>query len=501
MTRWLVFLCCLPALCLAGELDRRLSNGARLEATKCWFEIPFGRAVECARFHPSSQIESHPVRLPVVIIRATGEGRRPSPILYFPGGPGAPTGLREGSEIDGWWYWTVAARWPHDIVLFDVRGAGLSEPQLQCPEVLAADRDALGRVLSSQEDAKLLRQSAASCFHRLQREGLDPAGFSTPAHVRDAGELMELLGGNDWNLYGISYGTRLAMQVARSFPQRLRSIILDSAYPPEVNGLLSRPRQFDRALDSVLNYCATEADCAKTKPDLQEQLREVMLRLGREPVLLQVKRSPVTDAVAFRLNDYRFLWMLFLDSYQPRYHPLAVPAIQGAFRGNYDASRALAAGYVDELLDEGFSDGVYFATICAEDFPGVQRAAYLAQAHRYPRVERYVSSEWDENVCHDWTPAPVPLSYLKPVQLRVPTLFLSGRSDAATLPEWSPRALRGFSQGSYVAFESSSHAVTWENHCAMAVAWEFLQDPAHWKIPPCLTERERKEAIRPARAP
>jgi pimeloyl-ACP methyl ester carboxylesterase len=500
--RWLGLLLCVPAVCTSGELDRSLQSGAQLAATKCWFEIPAGRAVECAHFRPSQQIPGHPVRLPVVIIRSTGEGRRASPILYLPGGPGAPTGLREGREISGWWNWMSAARWPHDIVLFDMRGVGLSEPKLDCPEVIAADRAALPRPISPLEDARMLRQSAASCYRRLRAEGLDPAGFSTEAHVRDAHELMQLLGDRQWNLYGISYGTRLAMQLARRHPEHIRSIVLDSAYPPEVNGLLSRPGQFDRALELLVSYCATDRECAKSQPALRQQLGEVLRRLGREPVMLQVKQAFASEAVAFKLTDYRFVWMLFLDSYQPRYRPLAVPAIQGAFEQDYRASQALAADYVAELLDEGFSEGVYFATTCAEDFPSASRKAYLAELRRHPRVEPYVGPEWDENVCHDWTPVALPADYSAPVLSTVPTLFLSGRSDAATLPEWSIRAVQGFKGGNYVAFEGSSHAVTWENHCAMAVVWEFLKEPGGgWSMPPCLTPREVKEAIRPAGRP
>lgn len=465
------------------------SHSARLQPVQCWFDVPSSRQLDCAYFYPS-QVSGEPaVRLPVVMIRAQAQGRRNSPILFLPGGPGMPARL-DSVGIEGWLNWVSSARWPHDLVLYDPRGTGLSQPLLDCPEIRWRDQQDLLRDLSAEEDLKGLQRSAAECYGRLARSGFRAEDYSTPRQVQDAVELMASLGGQDWNLYGISYGSRLALQVLRQQPDRVRSLVLDSVYPPEINGLSSRPAQFMRAWEDLLAYCRSNPQCDAAHPMLDKRLDTLFAQLASTPIELSVPLWP-DGSMELLLNDYRLLWMLFLEGYQPRYQPRLIPAIEAAVAGNFEPWVPIAADYLRDWMDSQFSHAVYLSVTCAEDMPGLTDAAYRKQASQFPMVSPYLSEDWRLSACHRWPVASAPLSHRQAVESSVPVLMLTGHHDVATLPEWASGQVSNLSRAHHVIFDGSSHGVTWANPCAMAVAWEFLGNPLSWPLPPCLSASER----------
>lgn len=469
---------------LDTSTPRRLVNGARLDWVPCWFEASLGEDARCAHFFPSAPAGAPAVRLPVVVLKSVLPDTRDSPLLYLPPGPGSATGLTDRG-LAPWWHWQGLARWPHDLVLFDVRGAGLAQPRLDCPEIVAADRGGLDQPLTADEDLRALQAAAAQCHRRLRESGIDVRAFSTERQVGDIGELMALLGRNDWNLWGVSYGTRLALHAAREFPERIRSMTLDSAYPPEVNGLLAKPAQFAAIAPTLTGACARDPPCAREHPALARQLDVLLRRLSAQPVVLELEKWPGVWRHRLVLNDYRLLWLLFLESYDSPLRPRAPAAVAGALAGNHEPLRPLAERFVESLLDPDASHGLYYSTVCPEDLPGVTREAYLAEAERHPTVARHLRPEWGRHVCHAWDAGTLPARYRQPVRSALPTLFLNGADDIVTPPAWAVRSVRGFRGGHQQTFPGSSHAVTWENGCAMEFVWEFLAEPRRAPAPAC----------------
>lgn len=492
----------LLTLCLAwGGIAAAGENlPPRIEWVKCWFEPVWDQELRCAHFFPSRAAAEPAQRLPVVVIKAPAERRRPQPVLYLPGGPGSAAGLDERG-MQRWLNWADVARWPHDLVLFDPRGTGLSQPRFDCPEIREQDSKNLAKPLSAAQDLAYFRDAAATCHARLQKQGFRAEDFATPRLVADAAELMQLLGRRDWNLYGVSHGSRLALQLARAHPGRIRSLLLDSAFPPEVNGLLSRPAQFERAWRGMVEACAADADfCGRNRAMFETELNRLFERLRRDPVTVEIEHWPSERVTKLLLNDYRLMWILFLESYRPRYRPRFIHAVSAAATGDFEDWQPLAADYLKDWLDPEHSQPVYLSVTCAEDWPGASEALYRAEVARHPRATAYVDAEWRLSPCQRWPAAPMPSRWREQVTSDIPALFLGGVHDTASLPEWSAQAVRRFSRGHRVAFEGASHAVSWDNPCAMAVAWEFLRDPHDWPLPPCVTAEEKKRAIRPAGA-
>ena len=83
-----------------------------------------------------------------------------------------------------------------------------------------------------QEEDELLIHAGQACHDRLVQHGVDLSAYNSAATAADIEDLRVVLGYSKWNLYGGSYGSRIALTVMRDFPQGVRSVILDSAIPP-----------------------------------------------------------------------------------------------------------------------------------------------------------------------------------------------------------------------------------------------------------------------------
>ena len=140
-----------------------------------------------------------------------------------------------------------------DFIMFDQRGTGFSEPSLACPETLELAFETIELELTDEESRTLSLEALNECRDRLAADGIDFTAYNSAENAADVNDLRIAMGYEEWNLYGISYGTRLAQTVVRDYPEGIRSIILDSAYPIESNLLTETPANLDRALTELFD--------------------------------------------------------------------------------------------------------------------------------------------------------------------------------------------------------------------------------------------------------
>jgi pimeloyl-ACP methyl ester carboxylesterase len=464
--------------------DVVLSNGTRFEWTSCWFKVPFdeiSKRVRCGYLYPSSTI-----RLPVVVIKQPIWNRKGGPILYLAGGPGYPTGLNQES-IEYWLMWLELNDWPHDLVLFDQRGIGLSQPSFDCPEIMSLTQDILGQSLPLEKEFSLGKAAIEQCYQRLTETHIDLSQYTTTHNSRDVADLMAALGGNDWNLYGASYGTRLALSVIRDYPQRVRSVILDSVYPPEINELLEIPFIYDNALTTLFEGCRSDKICHSKFPNLEDSFQTLLARLSQAPIEFRVSAPDSEKPVKVMINDHRLMDVIFQALYRWDFISQLPLAIDSARRGVYGPLQPLVEDYVSWLLDTNFSDAVYFSVECHDHFPKTTREEYLAQVARFPNVSRFVKNHWDYNPCHFWKVGSVGEAFHKPVSSKIPTLFLSGEHDPVTPPLWAKNSASHFSHGYVFVFPGIGHGAVDSDECAPKLVKEFLHNPDKKPSNECLS--------------
>jgi pimeloyl-ACP methyl ester carboxylesterase len=465
--------------------DITLTNGSRLEWTPCWFNISFSQSIT-KRIRCAYLFSAPNVQLPVVTItnrfRTSSEG----PVLYLTGGPGYPTGLdQEGLEF--WLYWLEINKFAFDLVLFDPRGTGLGQPRLECPEVTALVRQILGDSLTLEAEFGLAKKALEQCYFRLRDNGIDLTYFTTTQNSRDVVDLMEALGGDNWNLYGSSYGTRVALSVLRDYPAHVRTVILDGVYPPEVDELLEMPYLYHNALSTLFKGCRFDVACHTTFPNLENTFFKLIAQLRQSPIPLTVSEPETKELVKVMINDQRLLNIVFQALYRWDFIAKLPLAIESAQAGNYNPLIPLVEDFVTWQLDTDFSDAVYYSTECSDNLP-LGKADYLAQVAQFPSVREFVQQYWDYNLCQIWPISYANPSLQKPVTSDIPTLFLAGEYDPVTPPKWAKKAANRFKYGYFFVFPGIGHGSVNSDHCAPMIVLEFLQNP---KIKPeheCLFE-------------
>ena len=229
------------------------------------------------------------VELPFAVLRSHSLSPAADPVVYLHGGPGggAVQDLAFVNEL------FETLRRTRDIVTFDQRAAGLASLAASCRQSLLPSYDqllSLGESTDTDADTEeaetsLMMQMTEACLTDLQAAGIDITQYVTPNNARDVGSVMTALGYDSYNIYGVSYGTQLALEVMRTAPDGVRSIVLDSVAPPNVRSydLLAAP--WEEAAMVVFDQCAADDACNGAYPDLVDRFNALMDRLEATPIV------------------------------------------------------------------------------------------------------------------------------------------------------------------------------------------------------------------------
>jgi pimeloyl-ACP methyl ester carboxylesterase len=466
-----------------------VAGEARFETAACPVEVPAGEAAECGYLtvpETRSGASGRTIRLAVMVLKSRTAEPEPDPVVYLEGGPGfSALGLMPDG-ID--WFAPFLER--RDVVLIDQRGVGFTEPRLDCPEVDAARLE-----LFQQPDPDVLAEgqvaAALACHARLVAEGHDLGAYTSAASAADVADLVRVLGYRQVNLYGISYGTRVALLMIRDHPEVVRSAVLDSAVPPQVNDVLDIPRNIDRALEVLFAACAAEAGCAVRYPDLETRFDVLVAMLNATPA-----RIPVTDPASGATYTLVMTGDLFVGIvFQLLYYvdaipqlPLMIAAVEG---GAYDVLVPILTQLL-ATLGEG-DTGASFSIVCAEEigFNSIEEAE--AEAGASPRVGGYWRTDVINGVplfavCEGWNaPAPAVVEEA-PVATDLPVLVLAGEFDPITPPAYGQVTVETMPSGTYVEFPGLGHAVTFQSPCPQGIAVAFVDAPEREPETGCVAE-------------
>ena len=122
------------------------------------------------------------------------------------------------------------------------------------------------------------------CAAELPAKGNDLTAYNTVQNARDVQALMLALGYSTYNIYGVSYGTTLGLEVMRSAPEGVRSVVLDSVSPPQARVYDENAKPEEESIQAVLDQCAADERCAKAYPDLEAVLMRVAEQLQKAPI-------------------------------------------------------------------------------------------------------------------------------------------------------------------------------------------------------------------------
>ncbi|MGH8713294.1 MAG: alpha/beta fold hydrolase [Casimicrobiaceae bacterium] len=402
----------------------------------------------------------------VAVLPATTLSPQPDPLLMLAGGPGqsADALVPLAAELGG-------VRRSRDIVLIDPRGTGKSAP-LACAAL--APRDAL----DDMAEPGALADAAQRCIAELNAGGrADVAQYTTSAFVADVDAVRAALGYEQVNLWGGSYGTRVAQEYLRQYPQHVRSVILDGAVPPSMRISLDVWPSRDAAIDGVLVACAASDACRRAYPDLDASLSRIRDKLGAaRPVSFADPRTgaprsltPSFDMVIAALQGL---------VYVPEFASLIPALLARAEAGDYAPLVASALVFSDDVA-RTTNLALHFAVTCAEDAPRVDAADAdrVLSTLRAPELARR-----NLTACEGWPRPPLPADFHAPVVSNKPVLIFSGGLDPVTPPGAGAEVAKTLSNSRHIIAAGYGHLVS-PHACAPRLIEKFVEAAGFATLP------------------
>lgn len=434
-----------------------------------------------------SDPEGETINLAVVVFKAQSANPFPDPVILLSGGPGEKT-VANALTVS---LILSPFRDERDLIIFDQRGVGLSEPALECPEhidAMFATLDELDpeTVLTTQFDAIM------ACRDRLVEEGVNFSAYNTAENASDVDDIRRALGYEKLNLYGGSYGTLLAQAVMRDHPEGLRSVVLGAVLPAEKSFFVHVPNTLVSATLHLLDTCAADEGCNTAYPDLKQTLFDTIDQLNAEPVPIEITNPLDGQTYDSWLTGDGIFGNLALFLYITDIIPVLPQAIHDVANGDYELMTQLSSTSLS--LFDALSRGMEFSVFCAEDLIGVSPADFMEARLQMP--PQLAGSADPEDVieygffgiCQNWPVEEADPAVKEPVVSDIPTLILEGEFDPVTPVEYAEEVAAHLSNSRLYLFPGVGHNILVGSSCAREIADQFLTDPTTEPDAGCISE-------------
>lgn len=414
------------------------------------------------------------VEIYYTLIQSRSNSPQPDPLVYLVGGPGS-----SGSQLlqTSFNKYLRAFASDRDIIVIDQRGTGLSNPPLYCREVLFR----LDEILQSHyaDYAELVLEILTECQRRLSEKEVRFGAFHSVNIARDVVNVMLALGYEQWNLVGVSYGSRLALTMMRDHPQYLRSVILDSVYPPQADIYLDAYYNGERALAALFAACEISADCSARYPDFEALFYQVYHQLNQTPLVANFQprgyQELSIEISGYRMYDWVFSWLYEVDSIR-----LIPRLVSDLARGR--TQDPVRIGVIYEAAMTSLSLGMHYTVQCQEEYGSTHNRDYAGMLQAHPHLSGFLRYPVEgvttlPRLCDLWRAKARPALANAPVESAIPSLLLSGEFDPITPPAYADHAQETLSAAFSYVLPHVGHGVLRSDRCAVRIASAFIADP------------------------
>ena len=415
------------------------------------------------------------IALRVIVVPAAADRPLPDPVLFLAGGPGqgaadlaVPLMTRIGF-----------LRATRDLVFVDQRGTGASNP-LTCAAP-AVTSDLIGRIFDPQR--------LKACREQLEKRA-DLRQYTTAAAASDYAAVLDALGYRQVNVWGVSYGTRLALEIARRMPGRVRTLLLEAAVPLSFAWPASGAADADAALKALITDCETEPDCAASFPTLRRDVSTAFARVAKGSVSANAFDPARNErsVVSFGASDLAYATRGLL--YGPDV-TLLPRFFRAAASGRFDD---FAQAYVTRArtIGQEIATGVHLGVYCSEDLPYVDMPAArkLAQG---TRLGTYLLDQYAQ-ACAGWPQGKLPTGFRDALRSDVPTLIMTGRRDPVTPPRTAHMVAKTLTRSRVVTWAAGGHGYDGlaSASCRQSIIEAFVSSGQVERLPVGCAARERR---------
>lgn len=465
----------------------------------CPIPAPAGYALDCGTLTVAESRRAptgKTIQLAVAIVRSPGPTTRPDPVLFLAGGPGQSALLLIADRIPS--FSTILET--RDLIFIDQRGTGYSRPALNCgPQpastagvTLASGAPQESRPASLQAEVDAL----LACGARYRAQGVALEAYNSVESAADLEDLRMALGYPAWNLFGGSYGTRLALTAMHYRPASIRSAVLNSVIPPQTSFHTGVFATFPAALARLDAACSADPACAAAYPDLEAAFARVVERLNAEAAVLPIHNLETGALIAYLpFSGVDLTTLLFQAMYVT---PLlaGLPALIGeADQGNYAPLAQLTSAVIASQAPGAvppLAQAMAIAVQCNEDVTFSSAEAFVVARDRHRAAAGLAFMPYFNEalleVCTAWGLGTPVRAANQAARSAVPALLISGELDPITPPAYAREAARTLSRATQVVVPGSGHVPGLLSPCVRGAIARFLDAPA---LPPdlaCLAE-------------
>lgn len=442
--------------------------------------IPALRKAHCGTLsvpETRHRYQKHGRRITLAVAIIPAATKRPSgdPIVWLAGGPGDDAVSEIPMALNG------SLNRDRDLIFMSQRGTYSADPELTCRNIDEFVAHSLDRVFGAPSTGRLHVKETRKCRERLLRRGADLSAYNGTESSADYDDLRKALGIHKWNVFGISYGTDLALQYMRLHPKGIRSVGIDGVLPPSLAGGAVTWKAAREGFDGIFTACARQPACNTRYPHLKATFERLVGDLEAHPVTTTVTVPGQPGPVKVTLDGGLLVnWLTFAS-----HLAAGVPrSIDELAHGN---PRRIAEQYAGGKLSPAaigrVSHGLTFGVFCREWTPFESQDEVTRAGRRYfPSFPRSVLVNapllsWMHQDCKAWDVPPADPSIRQRTHSDIPTLVLSGGFDAQTAPSSGAYAGRTLSRSTVVTVPYVAHVVFADSKCAQTMTVSFFDRP------------------------
>ena len=392
--------------------------------------------------------------LNVAVVPALTLEPAPDPFVPVAGGPGGAS----TNFYAGYAHAFEKVRRNRDILLIDQRGTGKSE-------IMACDFD--DEVLEGQLSIEETVALSAECLEELPH---DPRFFTTSVAVTDLEALRIAMGYPALNLYGSSYGTRVAQHYVRRYPDTTRTVILDGVAPPQIALGPGIAIEAQKALAAIFDRCSESADCNEAFPDIGGRFQRLIQDLAATPAVVDLPHPVTAEMTTVTFSDAELAGAIRLMSYSPDSVALIPLLINESANGNFvplAATFLLAA----QSMSDQLAIGMHNAVICTEDTPFIEEVDTRALEQTYIgplMIDTLVA------ICSVWPAGVLDEGFHEPLATDIPVLLLSGSADPVTPPWFADMAAVELGNARHLTGADQGHGLAGQG-CLPDIIGRFVE--------------------------
>jgi pimeloyl-ACP methyl ester carboxylesterase len=406
--------------------------------------------------------QSTEIKIAILRLPAISPVAQADPLFLIQGGPGGSS-IEMANQLHGFF---ADIRKNRDLIFIDQRGTGKSNP-LHCEKMSPLDAN-LPDAAQLEKQLEIMR----TCVDKYKNS----LPFYTTWHaVQDIDAVRTALGYQKINLWGVSYGTRVALEYSRQFSDNTRSIILDGVAPTEIALGKYSARDMLAALTAVSNECMAQTECAAQYGNPLEKAEIVYSRLraaeeAGEPIQVTYRHPRHQQEATQRLTPRAFSLLMFMALYTRDMTVLLPEMISHAEQENYQLLAALLSLASDQAYKMNIAEAMHFSVICNEDWPLISASDRATT----PPFFGFNPIEDKAAICAMWPAAELPADYWEPIRSTVPALLLSGKYDPVTPQVWADSVANTLPNATALVAEGGNHGVSTEG-CMPQIIAQFIE--------------------------